>query len=78
VCSSAEVGELRHELGKDPLLVVPGIRPTGSEAGDQKRVGTPRAAIQAGASLLVVARPIIEAEHPRAAAEAIAREIEEA
>jgi len=78
VCSSAEVSELRHELGKDPVLVVPGIRPTGSEAGDQKRVGTPRAAIQAGASLLVVGRPILEAEHPRAAAEAIAREIEEA
>jgi orotidine-5'-phosphate decarboxylase len=78
VCSSAAVSELRHELGKDPVLVVPGIRPTGSEAGDQKRVGTPRAAIQAGASLLVVGRPILEAEHPRAAAEAIAREIEEA
>jgi orotidine-5'-phosphate decarboxylase len=78
VCSSAEVGQLRHELGAEPMLVVPGIRPTGSHAGDQKRVGTPREAIQAGASLLVVGRPILEAEHPRAAAEAIAKEIEEA
>ncbi len=78
VCSSAEVGELRKELGADPLLVVPGIRPAGSEAGDQKRVGTPREAMRAGASLLVVGRPILEADHPRAAAEAIAKEIEEA
>ncbi len=78
VCSSAEVADLRHELGRDPMLVVPGIRPTGSEARDQKRVGTPKAAIQAGASLLVVGRPILEAEHPWAAAAAIAKEIEEA
>jgi len=77
VCSSAEVGELRRELGPDPILVVPGIRPKGTEAGDQKRVGTPKAAIAAGASLLVVGRPILEAENPRHAAEAIAKEIEE-
>jgi len=78
VCSSAEVSDLRHELGRDPMLVVPGIRPTGSEAQDQKRVGTPKTAIQAGASLLVVGRPILEAERPWAAAAAIAKEIEEA
>jgi orotidine-5'-phosphate decarboxylase len=76
VCSSAEVGELRKELGADPILVVPGIRPEGSEAQDQKRVGTPKAAMQAGASILVVGRPILEAENPRHAAEAIAKEIE--
>jgi orotidine-5'-phosphate decarboxylase len=78
VCSSAETAELRRELGPDPVLVVPGIRPKGSEARDQKRVGTPKDAIRAGASLLVVGRPILEASNPRQAADAIAKEVEEA
>ena len=56
-------------------LVTPGIRPAGSEAGDQKRVTTPSDAIRAGADYLVVARPIIRAPDPRAAAEAIQAEI---
>jgi orotidine-5'-phosphate decarboxylase len=54
--------------------MVPGIRPAGSASGDQKRVMTPRKAIEAGASHLVVGRPISQAPDPRAAAEAIARE----
>ena len=78
VCSPAEVSGLRAALGPDPLLVVPGIRPTGAAVGDQKRVGTPGDAIRAGASLLVVGRPIREASSPRLAAEAILREIAEA
>lgn len=76
VCSSEEVGPLRAELGPEFVLVTPGIRPTGADAGDQKRVGTPAAAIRAGSSLLVVGRPIRDAADPRAAAQAIAREIE--
>jgi orotidine-5'-phosphate decarboxylase len=75
VCSPEEVGELRRTLGPGPLLVVPGIRPVGSARGDQKRTGTPAEAITAGASVLVVGRPIREAPSPREAAEAIVREI---
>jgi orotidine-5'-phosphate decarboxylase len=61
--------------GPDFLLVVPGIRPAGSASGDQKRVMGPRAAIQAGADYLVVGRPITEAAHPAAAAQAILDEL---
>jgi len=56
--------------------VVPGIRPAGAALGDQKRVMTPRQALDAGASHLVIGRPITQAADPRAAAEAIARELE--
>jgi len=75
VCSSAEVGALRAALGPEAVLVTPGIRPSGSAVGDQKRVGTPASAIQAGSSLLVVGRPIRDAADPAAAARAIADEI---
>ena len=57
------------------MLVTPGIRPAGAEAGDQKRVMTPAAAITAGADYLVVGRPIVAAPDPKAAAEAIVGEI---
>jgi orotidine-5'-phosphate decarboxylase len=76
VCSPAEVALLRRELGPLPLLVVPGIRPAGSSAGDQRRTGTPREAIVAGASYLVIGRPLRDAEDPAAAADAIARELD--
>ena len=75
VCSTGEVAQLRQELGPEPILVTPGIRPAFAAAGDQKRVGTPAEAIRAGASLLVVGRPIRDAERPREAAQAIATEI---
>ena len=75
VCSAAEIASLRATFGTAPLLAVPGIRPTGSDPNDQSRTGTPSAAIAAGASLLVVGRPIREAKDPRAAAAAIAAEI---
>lgn len=78
VCSAEEVGTLRTELGSDALLVIPGIRPTGSDVGDQKRIATPAAAIQRGASMLVVGRPITRAADPARAAESILREIQEA
>lgn len=78
VCSSEEVARLRAELGPELVLVTPGIRPSGAELGDQKRVGSPRDAILAGSSLLVVGRPIRDAADPRAAARAITGEIADA
>lgn len=75
VCSSQEVAGLRKLLGPDPLLVTPGIRPSGTARGDQKRVGTPADAIRAGSSLLVVGRPIRDAADPEAAAREIVQEI---
>ena len=78
VCSAEEVSALRGELGPEALLVVPGIRPAGSEVGDQKRIATPSSAIRAGASMLVVGRPITRAVDPAGAASAILTEIAEA
>ncbi len=75
VCSSAEVARLRAAVGPDLVLVTPGIRPTGGEVGDQKRVGTPADAIRQGSSLLVVGRPIRDAAHPAGAAQGILQEI---
>jgi orotidine-5'-phosphate decarboxylase len=75
ICSPQEVAVLRDICGADFLLVVPGIRPVGSAVGDQKRVMGPRAAIQAGADYLVIGRPITEAQHPAAAAQAILNEL---
>jgi orotidine-5'-phosphate decarboxylase len=77
VCSPEEVAMLRKETGPDTLLVVPGIRPSGSAIEDQKRIATPAQAIIDGASLLVVGRPITRAADPTAAAEAILQEIQE-
>jgi len=75
VCSPNEVAGLRAQMGPEPLLVIPGVRPKGAEAGDQKRVATPAAAITAGASYLVVGRPITRAVDPGAAARAILAEM---
>jgi orotidine-5'-phosphate decarboxylase len=75
VCSPQEVAMLRATCRKDFLLVVPGIRPAGAAAQDQKRVQTPRDAITAGADYLVIGRPITEAPDPQAAARAILAEI---
>jgi orotidine-5'-phosphate decarboxylase len=57
------------------VLVTPGIRPAGADKGDQKRIMTPAAAIAAGADYLVVGRPVVAAPDPKAAAEAIIKEI---
>ena len=78
VCSSEELTVLRAEAGSDPLLVVPGIRPSGGESGDQSRVSTAGMAIARGASKLVVGRPISRAENPAAAFQAMLAEIAEA
>jgi orotidine-5'-phosphate decarboxylase len=75
VCSSEEVGSLRERVSNKLVLVTPGIRPAGAAVGDQKRVATPAAAIDAGADYLVVGRPIIDASDPKAAAEAIVADI---
>ena len=70
VCSGHEVGKV-HKQWKDGFFVVPGLRPAGSNTGDQKRVVTPRKARDDGASALVIGRPISRAEDPVAAARAI-------
>jgi orotidine-5'-phosphate decarboxylase len=75
VTSPGEVASLRQALGPDALLVTPGIRPAGSEAGDQKRIATPAEAIEHGADLLVVGRPIRDAADPLQAARAVVAEI---
>jgi len=74
VCSAAEARNLRPIVGH-MTLVTPGIRPAGADSGDQKRIMTPAAALAAGADYLVVGRPIIAAEDPRAAAVAIVAEM---
>jgi orotidine-5'-phosphate decarboxylase len=75
VCSGEEAATLRPIIGPSMVLVTPGIRPTGSASGDQKRIMTPAAAIAAGANYLVVGRPILEARDPKAAAETIVADI---
>ncbi len=75
VCSPLEAAAMRALMGPEKLLVVPGIRPAGSDAGDQKRIATPRQAIDAGASYLVIGRPITRAADPRGAAMRILDEI---
>ncbi|MEO6965649.1 MAG: orotidine-5'-phosphate decarboxylase [Acidobacteriaceae bacterium] len=75
VCSAEEIRLLRQELGADVQLVIPGIRPAGAAVGDQKRIATPADAIRAGASKLVVGRPITQASNPAQAAQAILTEI---
>jgi len=78
VCSAAEAKAVRAVVGDKLAVVTPGIRPAGAARGDQKRVVTPADAIAAGSSHLVVARPIIAADDPRAAATAILAEMEAA
>lgn len=75
VCAGPDLARLDAEVAGRLDLVVPGIRPTGSAAGDQKRVMTPAEAIRAGADYLVVGRPVTGAAAPLAAARAIADEI---
>ena len=78
VCSPREVACLRALTGPEGVLVVPGIRPAGAAAGDQKRIATPAEALRAGAGYLVVGRPITQAPDPAAAAEAVLKEMAEA
>lgn len=75
VCSSHEVSDLKIRLGKDFKLVTPGIRPAFAEQGDQRRVMTPREAIDAGSDYLVIGRPITQAPDPLAAVSQITEEL---
>ena len=76
IASPNETGLIRKNLGKDFIIVTPGIRPAGAEKGDQKRVMTPKAAVTAGADYIVVGRPIIETKDPLGAAKKIIKEME--
>jgi len=75
VCSPQEVEQLRQSCGENFLLVCPGVRPTWADAGDQRRVMTPIAALKAGANYLVIGRPITAAPNPAAAFARICEEL---
>ena len=78
VCSAQEVDKIVEACGKDFITVCPGVRPQGADKGDQKRVVTPKEAINKGAHYLVVGRPITKAQNPKEAAISIVNEIENA
>lgn len=75
IASPREAGRLRRELGQEPLIVTPGIRPRGFSAGTHKRAATPGEAVKAGADYLVIGQPIIKAPDPRRVVEEIIEEI---
>jgi len=75
VCSPQEVAAVRAEVGPDPVLITPGVRPAGSDAADQKRIATPEQALADGANLLVIGRPITGAADIARAAATIAASI---
>jgi orotidine-5'-phosphate decarboxylase len=76
VCSATDLPAVRGACGAAFLTVVPGIRPAGGQAGDQKRIATPAAAIAGGADIVVVGRPVTAASDPDAALAAVISEIE--
>ncbi|WP_419798021.1 MAG: orotidine-5'-phosphate decarboxylase [Terasakiella sp.] len=76
VCSAKEIAPIRAACGPDFKLIVPGIRPAWAAKGDQKRVMAPRDAVIAGADILVIGRPITQADDPVEAAQKIAHELE--
>ena len=75
VCSPQEVAAVRAEVGPDTVLITPGVRPAGADAGDQKRIATPQQALADGANILVIGRPITGATNIGEAAAAIAASI---
>jgi orotidine-5'-phosphate decarboxylase len=76
VCSPHEAARVREIMGAGAFIITPGVRPVWAEAGDQARISTPRAALDAGASHLVVGRPITAAVDPASAVDEILREAE--
>lgn len=76
VTSPLEIADVRHVVGPEPWIVVPGIRPEGTELGDQRRTAEPANALAAGATHLVVGRPITRAEKPAEVYESIRRQME--
>ncbi len=77
VCSPLEIELIRREIGNNPLIVTPGIRPKWSQKNDQKRIMTPKEAIKKGADYLVIGRPIVKAPDPKEAFSKIINEIKE-
>lgn len=77
VSSPLEAASIRANVPKSFLVVTPGVRPAGADAGDQKRIATPASALESGASHLVIGRPITQASDPRAAALKICEEMRE-
>jgi orotidine-5'-phosphate decarboxylase len=75
VCSATDLPAIRDACGSELFAVVPGIRPAGADAGDQKRVATPASALAAGADLLVIGRPVTAAPDPEAALDRILEEM---
>lgn len=75
VCSPKEIAAVRSAVGASPLIVTPGIRPSGGDNADQARTETPEAAIAAGADVLVVGRPILQASDPISAARAMSASV---
>jgi orotidine-5'-phosphate decarboxylase len=75
VASALELPLLRTELGEEPLLVIPGVRPSGTDAGDQRRTATPVEVVRGGATHLVIGRPISRADDPAQAFDRISCEI---
>jgi orotidine-5'-phosphate decarboxylase len=78
VCSPADLVFVRPRVSKDTIIITPGVRPQWSEAGDQKRIATPREAVDAGADLMVIGRPISREPDPVNAVNRIIAEIEPA
>ena len=76
ITSGHEAGAIRTSIGDDRLIITPGIRPAGADVGDQTRIMTPARALQAGADMLVIGRPITKAKDPIAAVEEIISQIE--
>lgn len=76
VCSPQEISPIRQACGPDFKIVTPGIRPLWSAANDQKRITTPRQALDQGADFMVIGRPIVQADDPVAAAQRIIAELE--
>ena len=76
VASPQEAAAIREACGPGFMIVTPGVRPAGASVDDQSRIATPAAALENGASHLVIGRPIRAAENPKAAAEMILKEME--
>ena len=75
ICSPEEIARIKEKCGKDFYVVTPGIRPLGSDVGDQSRIATPAKAMNAGSDYLVVGRPITQAQNPKEAAIKIVEEM---
>jgi len=76
VCSAQEASQFKQVIGQQFRLVTPGIRPAGSDAGDQRRIMTPQQAVQAGVDYMVIGRPITQSSDPAATLRNILSELQ--